>query len=50
MKDATPTGYTDTGTAWVKDVQVKDTAPIGYADTGTAWVKTVGKVAQVVPA
>lgn len=50
VKDATPIGYIDTGTAWVKDIQVKDTAPIGYADTGTAWVKTVGKVAQVVPA
>ena len=50
VKDATPTGYTDTGTAWIKAIQVKDTAPIGYADNGTAWVKTVGKIAQVVPA
>lgn len=50
VKDATPTGYTDNGTAWVKDVQVKDTAPAGYADSGTAWVKTVGKVATTVQA
>lgn len=50
VKDATPTGYTDNGTAWVKDVQVKDTAPVGYADSGTAWVKTVGKTATTVPA
>lgn len=48
VKDATPTGYTDTGTAWIR--QVKDTAPAGYVDTGTAWVKTVPKVATVVPA
>jgi hypothetical protein len=48
VKDSTPTGYTDTGTAWAH--QVKDTAPQGYADSGTAWVKTVGKVAQVVSA
>ena len=48
VKDATPTGYTDTGTAWTH--QVKDTAPAGYVDNGTAWVKTVAKVATVVPA
>jgi hypothetical protein len=50
VKDATPAGYTDNGTAWVKDVQVKDSAPVGYADSGTAWVKTVGKTATTVPA
>ena len=50
FKDSTPTGYTDNGTAWIKDVQVKDTAPVGYADSGTAWVKTVGKTATTVPA
>ena len=48
IKDATPTGYTDTGTAWTH--QVKDPAPAGYVDNGTAWVKTVAKVATVVPA
>ena len=48
VKDATPTGYTDTGTAWTH--QVKDAAPAGYVDSGTAWVKTVAKVATVVPA
>jgi hypothetical protein len=48
VKDTTPTGYTDTGTAWTH--QVKDTAPTGYVDTGTAWVKTATKVPTVVPA
>jgi hypothetical protein len=46
VKDATPTGYTDTGTAWTK----KDPTPSGYTDTGTAWVQTVPKVAKIVPA
>ncbi len=50
VKDTAPAGYTDNGTAWVKDVQVKDPAPVGYADSGTAWVKTVGKTATTVPA
>jgi hypothetical protein len=48
VKDATPDGYADTGTAWTH--QVKDPAPAGYVDDGTAWVKTVAKVATVVPA
>lgn len=48
VKDTTPTGYTDTGTAWTH--QVKDATPTGYVDTGTAWVKTAAKVATVVPA
>ena len=50
VKDATPTGFKDNGTAWTKDTQVRDTMPAGYADTGAAWVKTTAKVAQVVPA
>jgi hypothetical protein len=50
VKDATPSGYTDNGTAWVKEVQVKDTAPVGYADSGASWVKTVGKTATTVQA
>lgn len=41
IKDATPAGYTDNGTAWVKTVQVKDATPAGYTDNGTAWVKDV---------
>lgn len=50
VKDGTPSGYTDNGTAWVRTVQVKDTAPTGYADNGTQWVKTAAKVERTVPA
>jgi hypothetical protein len=46
VKDATPTGYTDTGSAWSK----KNPTPEGWLDDGTQWVKTVAKEAQVVPA
>jgi hypothetical protein len=41
VKNPTPAGYTDNGTAWVKTVQVKDATPAGYTDNGTAWVKDV---------
>lgn len=50
VKDGTPSGYTDNGSAWVRTVQVKDAAPTGYADDGTQWVKTAAKVERVVPA
>ncbi|MDP1878456.1 MAG: fibronectin type III domain-containing protein [Actinomycetota bacterium] len=46
VKDATPAGYTDTGTTWTR----KDAPPTGYTDDGTQWVKDAPKVAQVVPA
>lgn len=46
VKDATPAGATDTGSAWT----TKDPAPAGYADNGTAWVMHAAKVATVVPA
>jgi len=46
VKDATPNGYTDTGTEWKK----KDVAPTGYTDNGTQWVKTTAKIATEVPA
>lgn len=50
VKDGTPAGYTDNGTAWVRTIQVKDAAPAGYADNGTQWVKTAAKVERTVPA
>lgn len=50
VKDGTPSGYTDNGSAWVRTVQVKDTAPTGYADNGTQWVKTAAKIERTVPA
>ncbi|CAB4674256.1 MAG: hypothetical protein F2675_02920 [Actinobacteria bacterium] len=46
VKDATPAGYTDTGSTWSK----KDAMPAGYTDNGSAWVQTAAKVAKVVPA
>ena len=46
VKDATPAGYTDDGTAWIR----KDDAPAGYTDDGTQWAKVVAKEARVVPA
>lgn len=46
VKDNTPAGYTDNGTAWVK----KNEIPAGYTDNGTAWVKITAKEARVVPA
>jgi hypothetical protein len=46
VKDATPDGYTDTGTTWT----TKDTPPAGYADNGTTWVTTTAKIAKVIPA
>ena len=46
VKDTTPTGYSDNGTAWTK----KDAMPAGYTDNGTAWVLTTAKEARVVPA
>jgi hypothetical protein len=46
VKDATPNGYTDTGTEWKK----RNAAPTGYTDDGTQWVKTTAKIATEVPA
>ena len=46
VKDATPAGYTDTGSTWSK----KDAMPTGYTDNGSAWVQTTAKVAKIVPA
>jgi len=45
IKDATPNGYTDTGSIWSK----KDALPAGYTDNGNNWVSTTAKVAEVVP-
>lgn len=46
VKDATPAGYTDTGSHWAS----KGTAPAGYSDDGTAWVIDLPKIATTVPA
>ena len=46
VRDATPAGYTDTGSNWTK----RSAPPAGYLDDGTQWVKTVSKEARVVPA
>lgn len=50
VKDATPAGFTDNGTAWTRTVQVKDATPTGWADNGTAWFTTAAKVERTVPA
>jgi hypothetical protein len=50
VKDATPTGYSDTGTAWAREVAVKDALPTGYSDDGTAWVAVAAKITVQVPA
>lgn len=50
VKDATPDGYTDSGSAWTKTVHVKDATPTGYTDSGTAWVTRTAKTAHTVPA
>lgn len=46
VKDATPAGYTDSGSCWSK----KNAAPAGYTDDGTQWVTSTGKIAKEVPA
>ena len=46
VKDNTPAGFTDNGTAWVK----KNDLPAGYTDNGTAWMQVAAKEARVVPA
>ena len=63
VKDATPTGYTDTGSEWKKrdaaptgytdtgsEWKKLDATPTGYIDDGTQWVKTAAKIATEVPA
>ena len=46
VKDPTPAGYTDNGSAWT----TRNPAPDGYTDDGTQWVKVVAKEARIVPA
>ena len=46
VKDATPAGFTDTGSQWTK----KDAAPAGFTDNGSEWISITGKESQVVPA
>ncbi|MHB8795653.1 MAG: fibronectin type III domain-containing protein [Candidatus Nanopelagicales bacterium] len=46
VRDATPAGWTDTGTNW----QRRNPAPDGHLDDGTQWVRTVPKEARTVAA
>ena len=50
VKDAPPTGWYDSGSAYVRDVDVLDDAPDGYLDDGTQWVRTAARIATEVPA
>ncbi|MCH9690426.1 MAG: fibronectin type III domain-containing protein [Gammaproteobacteria bacterium] len=50
FKDDAPSGWTDNGTAYARDVDVKDATPDGWSDNGTEWIRTAAKVARTVPA
>lgn len=50
VKDDAPSGWTDNGTAYARDVDVKDATPEGWSDSGTEWIRTAAKVARTVPA
>jgi len=50
VKDATPSGFSDTGSGWSKTISVKDSIPTGFSDNGSAWVQTAAKDAKEVPA
>ncbi len=50
VKNASPGGWYDNGSAYAKDSQVKDAMPAGFADNGTAWVMSAAKIAKEVPA
>ena len=49
VKDDAPSGWTDNGTAYARDVDVKDATPDGWSDNGTEWIQTAAKVARTVP-
>ena len=40
VRDATPSGFEDTGTQWRK----KDPAPSGWTDTGSGYERTTAKI------
>lgn len=46
VKDAAPSGYSDTGSNWTK----KNNPPAGYTDDGSQWVSTAAKIATEIPA
>lgn len=46
VRDATPEGYTDTGSNWSR----RDPAPAGFVDDGKQWVSTVDPVTREVAA
>ncbi|NKB92291.1 MAG: hypothetical protein GKR85_08445 [Candidatus Nanopelagicales bacterium] len=50
VKDAAPSGWTDNGAAYARDVDIKDATPEGWSDNGTEWIRTAAKVARTVPA
>jgi len=50
VKDTAPSGWSDNGSAYERQVDVKDATPAGWSDNGTAWVRTTAKVAREVPA
>jgi len=50
VKDAAPSGWSDNGSSYERDIQVKDATPAGWSDNGSQWVRTTAKIEKVVPA
>ena len=50
VKNPAPSGWTDNGSAYERQVEVKDATPAGWSDNGSQWIRTTAKVEKVVPA
>lgn len=50
VKNATPAGFSDDGSQWVRTETVRDAAPDGFGDDGSQWVRTAAKVSREVAA
>ena len=48
VKDAAPSGWTDNGSTYERQVEVKDATPTGWSDNGSQWIRTAAKVEKVV--
>jgi hypothetical protein len=50
VKDAAPSGWTDNGSGYEREVKKKDATPAGWSDNGSEWIRTAAKIEKVVPA
>jgi len=50
VKDAAPSGWTDNGSAYEREVEKKDATPAGWSDNGSEWIRTAAKIEKVIPA